>query len=67
MTQPSSYTSFYTCNKIQLTLTNLHNYYPIQSMVIVIRRQLADGGAEPIEGVGKVGTTGEDFGEGGSG
>ena len=33
--------------------------------VFVIRRKLARGGTEPIDGAGKMGTTGEDFGKGG--
>ena len=34
---------------------------------VVIQQQLAGGGIEPTEGAGKVGTTGEALGEGGSG
>ena len=33
---------------------------------VILRRQLAGGGTEPTEGGGKIGTTGEDLGEGGS-
>ena len=35
--------------------------------VVVLRQRFAGGGTEPAEGTGKVGTTGEDFGKGGSG
>ena len=35
--------------------------------VVVLQQQLNDGGTEPTEGTGKVGTTGEDFGKGGIG
>ena len=35
--------------------------------VVVLRQLLAGGGTEPTEGVGNLGTTSEDFGEGGSG
>ena len=33
--------------------------------IFVLRRGLAGGGTEPMAGAGKVGTTGEGFGEGG--
>ena len=34
--------------------------------VVFLRGRLAGGGTEPVWGAGKVGTTGEAFGEGGS-
>ena len=42
-------------------------YLLFRTNTIVLRRRLAGSGTEPTEGAEKVGTTGEDFGEGGRG